>query len=971
ANNSMAVKRMKNRWRNELNSISLDQSSFGKIFEMRSSVMKSLFQHFEQQQRSRPFGASLSSSSSLPSTSSSSSTSPSNAYMASRFIRANAFKNDLGSVKVPVKFWEQIPGHDPTQWPEHLDDFVNNMATMPNLDLYSERRHLLKEFFEKGRQRIGEIGVDLKLKGKMISALLAFAIRLGSPVFVLAMVEILNDYQKELDEKVVTAEQKAILFPNPKTFVKMKKSKKSIDNNNNNNNNEVLSLKEQGQGQQEQEQDQGWMASRLRVILRDMKREAQELEVCVPHRESMESYAFIQDAGYRAALAERHEGADGRTYTGAGGRHQRISSGRGFTTDGRFLYVHCSRGLIKIDTGHVHARKWRFTLARSYRNNEQVQLVWIDGKLYARSPNMQPGVVEVIDTHTLHKLEDVHLGVNFDTSVASRWRSKDLPIMTDGLYLYVASYEHDWNGYYDQTREMRKEIMAKKKQKQKQTQTQTQTNNDKTAFAKVLSEIVDHNNELKELLKEINNNCKETQTDLETSKDVPFDAKIMDNNVGRETINKVIRMTVTERLGYEQQLYKKRLSKVLNDKKGLVDIVEVETGRQSRHVKKYYGLNEVEENTLRNTFGTPKRLVLYAYDVSRADHISVPDIPIGEPLVRTAPEHASKLQKRILQAYALSKKSKYAYDPYICYKALCLTNDNESKAIQWFSTNREQPDTLRKVAPLARYIVCQSTPIVATETNENMFTNCLFYCSGHQLVVLIPPHIQPWNSSDKHVGRVYNLKDGSFIQDVKDIKFHNNVRFTRLSIDPLNNLIWGISIANDFVIQSFANHGPGAYFYEMADAITSQESHSHSQSHLQSHSQTQTQEPSQSESSKQITQKEQAPSGDAKQDAESDNDSSSSGGSTSDSSISVTDSEAEVDPTTAPPETITNANANTNTTEQVQVEPIVPKDQQVTEPNKDNNNEKKRKREDERRVQRRSSKYETNIRRRATRTRYL
>ncbi|ETO10815.1 hypothetical protein RFI_26562, partial [Reticulomyxa filosa] len=269
-------------------------------------------------------------------------------------------------------------------------------------------------------------------------------------------------------------------------------------------------------------------------------------------------------------------------------------------------------------------------------------------------------------------------------------------------------------------------------------------------------------------VQEMHDNCKETQTDLETSKDVAFDATIMDNNVGREekivTMNKtekVVRMTATERLGYEQQQYKKRLSKVLNDKKGLVDVVEVETNKQSRHAKKYYGLSEIEENTLRNTFGTAKRLVLYAYDVSRADHISVPDIPIGEPLVRTAPEHVSKLQKRTLQAYALSKKSKYAYDPYICYKALCLTNDNESKAIQWFSTNREQPDTLRKVAPLARYIVCQHTPMIATETNENMFTNCLFYCSGHQLVVLIPPHVQPWNSSDKHVGRVYNLKDGS------------------------------------------------------------------------------------------------------------------------------------------------------------------------------------------------------------------
>ncbi|ETO00906.1 hypothetical protein RFI_36534 [Reticulomyxa filosa] len=157
-------------------------------------------------------------------------------------------------------------------------------------------------------------------------------------------------------------------------------------------------------------------------------------------------------------------------------------------------------------------------------------------------------------------------------------------------------------------------------------------------------------------------------------------------------------------------------------KKGLVDVVEVETGRQRWRVKKYYELNEVEENTLRNTFGT-----LQAVD-------------------------ASKLQKCTLQVYVLLKKSKYAYDPYICYKALCLANDNESKAIQWFSTNRKQPNTLPKVVPLARYIV-------ATEINENMFTNCLFHCSGYHIVVLIQPHIQSWNSSDKYVSSAYNLKD--------------------------------------------------------------------------------------------------------------------------------------------------------------------------------------------------------------------
>jgi len=85
------------------------------------------------------------------------------------------------------------------------------------------------------------------------------------------------------------------------------------------------------------------------------------------------------------------------------------------------------------------------------------------------------------------------------------------------------------------------------------------------------------------------------------------------------------------------------------------------------------------------------------------------------------------------------------------------------------------------------------------------------------LIILIPPQVQPWNTGENHIARVYNLKNGSFLQDVKDIKFHNDHRLSRLCIDPLNNLIWGITIANDLVIQSFTNHGPGACFYEVAE----------------------------------------------------------------------------------------------------------------------------------------------------------
>merc|ERR1712048_1254407 len=146
----------------------------------------------------------------------------------------------------------------------------------------------------------------------------------------------------------------------------------------------------------------------------------------------------------------------------------------GFTTDGRFLYVHCSKGLIKIGTGQSNTRKWEFYGCRSYRNGEHVQLVWVDGKIYARSAQMQFGVVEVIDCNSLEMQYSIFLGIDCNVSVPQTWKTKDLPMITDGLYLYLVSYEEDWDEYYEKVKqqkiradEKRKEIERERKKREK------------------------------------------------------------------------------------------------------------------------------------------------------------------------------------------------------------------------------------------------------------------------------------------------------------------------------------------------------------------------------------------------------------------------------------------------------------------------------------------------------------------------
>ncbi len=87
--NSIPVRRMIDKWRCELNSFSLRNSSFGCIFDKRYNVIKSLFHHFEKHQLGihyYPY------------------------YQITNNNYKKHAKPDFSTVKVPMKIWQQIPG---------------------------------------------------------------------------------------------------------------------------------------------------------------------------------------------------------------------------------------------------------------------------------------------------------------------------------------------------------------------------------------------------------------------------------------------------------------------------------------------------------------------------------------------------------------------------------------------------------------------------------------------------------------------------------------------------------------------------------------------------------------------------------------------------------------------------------------------------------------------------------------------
>jgi len=182
---------MLNRWHNNLNSFNISDSSFGDIFNKRYNVMSYLFKYFER----------LSKTSHYINNSISSNKNCLNLKLKMK-IRNNQNKLNYSNVKVPIEYWESIKFNIINNWYNkdnntydinNIKGFISNICQLEHLILYDERREVLDNFFNGCKNNV-------KIKGLLIMALMCFSIRQGSPIYLLDVIQYLNEYQNDVDQ---------------------------------------------------------------------------------------------------------------------------------------------------------------------------------------------------------------------------------------------------------------------------------------------------------------------------------------------------------------------------------------------------------------------------------------------------------------------------------------------------------------------------------------------------------------------------------------------------------------------------------------------------------------------------------------------------------------------------------------------------------------------------------------------------
>ena len=185
------MNRMLNRWHNNLNSFNISDSSFGDIFNKRYNVMSYLFKYFER----------LSKTSHYINNSISSNKNCLNLKLKMK-IRNNQNKLNYSNVKVPIEYWESIKFNIINNWYNkdnntydinNIKGFISNICQLEHLILYDERREVLDNFFNGCKNNV-------KIKGLLIMALMCFSIRQGSPIYLLDVIQYLNEYQNDVDQ---------------------------------------------------------------------------------------------------------------------------------------------------------------------------------------------------------------------------------------------------------------------------------------------------------------------------------------------------------------------------------------------------------------------------------------------------------------------------------------------------------------------------------------------------------------------------------------------------------------------------------------------------------------------------------------------------------------------------------------------------------------------------------------------------
>ena len=122
-----------------------------------------------------------------------------------------------------------------------------------------------------------------------------------------------------------------------------------------------------------------------------------------------------------------------------------VDSRMSMATDGQFIYVHQPGiGLLKMSTGSSeHMMGQIFVNNAKYRNEEKVQLMYLNGKLYCRSEQMKPKPFVIVNVATLEEekeeieMEKVDKNLEWKENEDSGRSLTYTPIITDGNYVYV------------------------------------------------------------------------------------------------------------------------------------------------------------------------------------------------------------------------------------------------------------------------------------------------------------------------------------------------------------------------------------------------------------------------------------------------------------------------------------------------------------------------------------------------------
>jgi hypothetical protein len=193
-----------------------------------------------------------------------------------------------------------------------------------------------------------------------------------------------------------------------------------------------------------------------------------------------------------------------------------------------------------------------------------------------------------------------------------------------------------------------------------------------------------------------------------------------------------------------------------------------------------------------------KRIVVYIYDVQAS--ISSDSDSVVEPTRCVDPTRLTELLRVQEELWVTNG---YRFPKGLCMVALLMFDGEPNAAARWLL---DHGDSYRQapVAPLVRRVELESQG--SNSLTLHALAKALVYTTGHQLVVVIPPYSNPWNTSEEYHSFVFSLADGTLVFDrrgsVTTVAYNG-------CYDPTNNRIWNAFVSkHNNSIQAFCNWGP-------------------------------------------------------------------------------------------------------------------------------------------------------------------